>query len=242
MTKSENALPKTPNTPEKTPKAHHEGHRQRLRQRFLDGGPEALPDYEVLELLLFLAKPRGDVKPLAKDLLKHFGSFAAIISASREDLMRVNGMGDAAVAALKVAQASALRLLKDDVINKPVLTSWQRLIDYCRAEIGYEKIERFHVLYLNKKNVLIADEAQGRGTVDHTPVYPREVIKRALELGATALILVHNHPSGDPKPSKADIAITQDVVDAGDPLGIVVHDHIIVSPKGSNSFKAMGLL
>jgi len=223
-------------------KPHYVGHRRRLRDRFLKSGGDSLPDYEMIELLLFLAKPRGDVKPLAKALLKQFGSYAALIGAPSEDLMRVPGMGETAVAALKVAQASALRFMRADVVNKPVMTSWQRLMDYCRAEIGFEKVERFHVLYLNRKNVLIADEAHGKGTVDHTPVYPREVIKRALELGATALILVHNHPSGDPTPSKGDIAVTQDVVDAGGPLGIMVHDHIIVSPKGSNSFKAMGLL
>lgn len=223
-------------------KPHYVGHRRRLRDRFLKSGGDSLPDYEMIELLLFLAKPRGDVKPLAKALLKQFGSYAALIAAPSEDLMRVPGMGETAVAALKVAQASALRFMRADVVNKPVMTSWQRLMDYCRAEIGFEKVERFHVLYLNRKNVLIADEAHGKGTVDHTPVYPREVIKRALELGATALILVHNHPSGDPTPSKGDIAVTQDVVDAGGPLGIMVHDHIIVSPKGSNSFKAMGLL
>lgn len=223
-------------------KPHYTGHRQRLRERFLKAGPEGLPDYEMLELLLFMAKPRGDVKPLAKALLQQFGSYVGVITAEPEQLYKVTGMGDAAVAALKVARASATRLMRDEVMNQPVLTSWQRLMDYCRAEIGLVKTEQFRVLFLNRKNVLIADEAQGKGTVDHTPVYPREVIKRALELNATAIILVHNHPSGDPTPSRGDIAMTQEVVDAGDALGITVHDHIIVSPKGSNSFKAMGLL
>ena len=184
-------------------KPHYVGHRRRLRDRFLKSGGDSLPDYEMIELLLFLAKPRGDVKPLAKALLKQFGSYAALIGAPSEDLMRVPGMGETAVAALKVAQASALRFMRADVVNKPVMTSWQRLMDYCRAEIGFEKVERFHVLYLNRKNMLIADEAHGKGTVDHTPVYPLEVIKRAFELGATALILVHNHPSGDPTRPKA---------------------------------------
>jgi DNA repair protein RadC len=223
-------------------KPHHSGHRQRLRQRFLKGGPDALPDYELLELVLFGAQPRRDMKPLAKALLKRFGSFAEVISAETLDLAEVEGMGAGAIATLKAVQAAALRLARDEIIERPVLSNWQKLMDYCRAAMAYEKTERFRVLYLNRKNVLIADEVQQKGTVDHTPVYPREVVKRALELGATALIMVHNHPSGDPTPSEADVEMTHEVMAAGEKLGIVLHDHVIVSKGGYNSFKSMGLI
>ena len=225
-----------------TGKPHYTGHRNRLRKRFLKGGPDALPDYELLELVLFLAQPRGDVKPLAKALLDEFGSFAEVISAEAVDLKRIKGAGEAAVIALKCVQAAGLRLALDEIIERPVLANWKKVLSYCKASMAYDKNERFRVLYLNRKNVLIADEVQQKGTVDHTPVYPREVVKRALELGATALILVHNHPSGDPTPSKADIEMTRDVRDAGEKLGIVLHDHVIVSKGGHSSFKTLGLI
>ena len=223
-------------------KPHYAGHRKRLRDRFLKGGADALPDYEVLELVLFLGQPRGDVKPLAKALLERFGSFAEVISAEADDLKRIKGAGEAAVIALKCVQAAGLRLAQGEIIDRPVLANWKKVLSYCKASMAYDKNERFRVLFLNRKNVLIADEVQQKGTVDHTPVYTREVIKRALELGATALILVHNHPSGDPTPSKADIEMTKEVRDAGDKLGIVLHDHVIVSKGGHSSFKTMGLI
>ncbi len=223
-------------------KTEHGGHRQRLRRRFMKSGADALADYEMLELVLFPALPRRDTKPLAKALLKRFGSFAEVISAEPVDLQSIDGIGEAAVVALKTVQAAAHRLAFDEIIDRPVLASWDKLIQYCKATMAYEKSERFRILFLNKKNVLIADEVQQKGTVDHTPVYPREVIKRALELGATALIMVHNHPSGDPAPSKADIDMTKEVFEAAAKLGIVLHDHLIVSKSGHSSFKTMGLL
>lgn len=225
-----------------TDKPHHTGHRSRLRQRFMNNGPDSLPDYELLELVLFPSLPRRDTKPLAKALLARFGSFAEVISAEAQDLKSVKGIGETTVVALKTVQAAALRLSLGEVMNRPVLTSWEKLMQYCRASMAYEKSEQFRILFLNKKNVLIADEVQQQGTVDHTPVYPREVMKRALELGATALIMVHNHPSGDPAPSKADIDMTREVREAGEKLEIVLHDHVIVSKSGNNSFKTMGLL
>jgi DNA repair protein RadC len=218
------------------------GHRQRLRERFLKGGPDALPDYELLELVLFFANPRGDVKPLAKTLIQRFGSFAEVISADAAALAQVKGVGETAVAALKAVQAAALRLARQQVLNQPVLSSWTKVLDYCRASMAFEGTERFRILFLNRKNALIADEVQQKGTVDHTPVYPREVIKRALELGATAIIMVHNHPSGDPTPSPADIAMTREVRDAGQKLGIALHDHVIIGRGGTASFKSLGLL
>jgi len=218
------------------------GHRQRLRERFLKGGPDALPDYELLELVLFFANPRGDVKPLAKTLIQRFGSFAEVISAEAAALAQVKGVGETAIAALKAVQAAALRLARQQVLTQPVLSSWTKVLDYCRASMAYEPTERFRILFLNRKNALIADEVQQRGTVDHTPVYPREVIKRALELGATAIIMVHNHPSGDPTPSPADIAMTREVRDAGSKLGIALHDHVIIGRGGTSSMKAMGLI
>ena len=221
---------------------HYLGHRQRLRERFLKAGGEALPDYEMLELVLFMARPRGDMKPLAKALLKRFGSYAAVISADPAALAEIKGVGDAAIAALKTVQAAALRLAREEVLNQPILGTWQKLMDYCRASMAFADTEQFRILYLNRKNVLIADEIQGKGTIDHTPVYPREVIKRALDLGAAALIMVHNHPSGDPTPSRADIDMTREVREAGEKLGIQLHDHVIVGRRGHNSFKAMGLL
>lgn len=221
---------------------HYLGHRQRLRERFLKSGPEALSDYEFLELLLCLGIPRRDVKPIAKALIKRFGSFAGVVSAPPHLLKETDGVGDSAVVALKLARASAQMLLKEDVLDQPVLSSWQAVLGYCRAMLAHEQQEQFHVLFLDRKNRLIADEMQQKGTVDHTPVYPREVIKRALDLTATAIILVHNHPSGDPAPSRADIDITKEVKDAAARLGIVVHDHVIIAKKGHASFKSLGLL
>ena len=192
-----------------TDDAQHSGHRARLRQRFLAAGPEALADYELLELLLFLAKPRGDVKPLAKRLIARFGSFAEAVSAPVDALARVDGMGEASIAALKTAHATAARLLGQPLVDRPLLTNWGQLIEYCRVAIAYQPVEEVRVLYLDRKNRLIRDERQGRGTVDHTPLYSREVVKRALELGASALIVVHNHQSGDQTTSQADITVTR---------------------------------
>jgi len=222
--------------------AGHAGHRQRLRQRFLKGGGDALPDYEMLELLLFQAMARQDTKPIAKRLIKHFGSYAGVITAEAAALKEVDGIGDAAVGVIKTVQAAAQRLARDEILDQPVLANWNKLLAYCRTAMGREKNEQFRVLFLNRRNVLIADEVQQKGTVDHTPVYPREVIKRALELGATAIIMAHNHPSGDPKPSKADIEMTKEVAAAGERLGIQLHDHLIMTRSGHASFKEMGLL
>lgn len=223
-------------------KPHYHGHRARLRQRLLEKGGESLADYEVLECLLFGAKPRGDVKPLAKALIERFGSLGAVLSAAPHDLQKVTGMGEASATVLKIAAEAGRRMAREEVIDRPVLSSWDKLLKYCRTALGHEKVERFHLLFLDRKNVLIADEAQQRGTVDHTPVYPREVVKRALELGASALIMVHNHPSGDPTPSKADIAMTEEVKAAAEKLGIALHDHVIISKSGHNSFRSLGLL
>lgn len=223
-------------------KPHFAGHRKRLRARFLKAGAQALHDYELIELLLFGAIPRGDVKPLAKRLIETYGSFADVVSADPRTLMREDGLGDVAVCALKTAQASAEKLLQHQILDRPVLSNWQTLLDYCRASMAYHGVEQFRLLYLNRKNVLIADELQQRGTIDHTPVYPREVIKRALELEASALIMVHNHPSGDTTPSRADIEMTKSLRDIARPLSLSVHDHVIVGRKGYYSFKSHGLL
>lgn len=221
---------------------HYAGHRKRLRERFLKAGGEAMPDYELLELLLASAIPRRDVKPLAKELLKSLGSFAEVIAADPARLAEVKGLGEAGIAALKVVEAAAVRLAREQVVDRPVVSSWQALLDYCRASMAYNKTEQFRILFLDRKNVLIADEVQQEGTVDHTPVYPREVIKRALELGASAIILAHNHPSGDPTPSRDDIAMTREIVEAGRKLGVTVHDHVVVGRRGHASFKGLGLL
>jgi len=221
---------------------HYLGHRERLRERFLTGGADAMPDYELMELALFAAIPRRDVKPLAKALIAHFGSFAEAIAAPRERILEVDGMSDGAVAQLKIIEAAALRLSKTRVIGRPALSSWAALIDYCAAAMARSLTEEFRVLFLDRKNVLVADEVQSTGTIDHTPVYPREIVKRALELGASAIILVHNHPSGDPTPSRADIEMTRDVVGAAKTLKITVHDHVIVGRSGHASFKSLGLL
>jgi DNA repair protein RadC len=221
---------------------HYVGHRERLRERFFNAGPDAMPDYEVLELALFAAVPRRDVKPLAKALIARFGSFADVIAAPRERLLEVEGASIAVVTQLKIVEAAARRLAKTRVLGRPALASWSALLDYCAAAMARAQKEEFRVLFLDRKNVLIADEVQSTGTVDHTPVYPREIVKRALEHGASAMILVHNHPSGDPTPSKADITMTRDVADAARALGIVVHDHVVVGRSGHVSFKALGLL
>lgn len=221
---------------------HYKGHRQRLRQRFLGGGADAMPDYELLELLLCLAIPQGDVKPLAKELLRHFGGYCQVLNASADELRAVKGVGEVTAVALKLVPAAAQRLARLEVTNKPVLSSWDRLLDYCHISLAHKDVEQFHLLFLDRKNVLIADEAQQKGTVDHTPVYPREVVKRALELRASALILVHNHPSGDPRPSRADIDMTRQIKDAAAVVGIAVHDHLVIGKSGHASFKAMGLL
>ncbi len=222
---------------------HYRGHWARLRERFLNGGADALPDYELLEMVLYLGKTRGGgMKPLAKKLIKKFGSFGDVVSAEPARLMEVDGVGEVTAAAIKTVQASALRMAQSTVLNRPTLSSSAALIDYCTASMAYNKIEQFRVRYLDRKNTLIADEQQQEGTVDHTPVYPREVVGRALELGASAIIMVHNHPSGDPTPSRADIDMTAKVSAAGKSLGVVLHDHIVIGRGQHASFKSMGLL
>ncbi|HEV2551889.1 MAG TPA: DNA repair protein RadC [Stellaceae bacterium] len=221
---------------------HYLGHRERLRERLLAAGAEALPDYELLEFLLFGARPRGDMKPLAKALLKRFGSFAAVLGAEKEALLDVPGMGEASAAALIAVRAAARRLIRAEIEGRPVIGSWQALVDYCTAAAGYAAVEEFRLLFLDRKNALILDEPQQRGTVDHTPVYPREVVKRALELGASAIIMVHNHPSGDTTPSKADIEVTRSVARALATVGIALHDHIVIGRGRHSSFKSLGLL
>jgi len=226
----------------KDDKPHFHGHRERLRQRVLNKGSDSLADYELLELLLFGAKTRGDTKPLAKALLARFDNLAGVLTASPRELTTVAGMGDASIATLKAIPEVSQRLAREDLAKSPVIGSWDKLLAYCRIAMGREKVEQFRLLFLDRKNRLIADEVQQRGTVDHTPVYPREVIKRALELGASALILVHNHPSGDTTPSKADIDITREIEEAGSKLGIAIHDHIVIGRSSHQSFKSMGLL
>lgn len=221
---------------------HFLGHRERLKQRFIDGGAAALQDYELLELILFEALPRRDTKPVAKALLKRFGSFSEVLAAPDAQLMEIAGVGERTAHHLKLFLAAAQRFARDAVKESPLLDSWAAVIDYCRAAMGYEKIEQFRILFLNKKNQLIADEVQQTGTVDHTPVYPREVVKRALELSATAVILVHNHPSGDPTPSTADIQMTKTLVEVAKPLGIAIHDHIIVGKGGHASLRGLRLI
>jgi DNA repair protein RadC len=218
---------------------HYFGHRQRLRERMIANGAESLPDYELLEVILFAARARGDVKPVAKAVLGHFGGFAEMMSAEPEALAAA-GLNLAGIAAIKAAREASLRLMRAELQQRPVVNSWDKLIDYCSAQVAHGKIEEFHILFLDRKNVLIKDERQQRGTIDHTPVYPREVVKRALELGASALILVHNHPSGDPTPSKADIAVTQDIKKAAAPLGVVLHDHVIIGRNRHTSLRELG--
>jgi DNA repair protein RadC len=224
------------------PAPHFHGHRERLRERFLKGGSDALADYELLELVLFRAIGRRDLKPLAKELLKQFGSFAEVVSAPIERLKSVKGLAEAAITELEIVEAAAHQLARGQVHNRPVLSSWSSVLDYCRTAMAFADKEQLRVLFLDKRNRLIADELQQEGTVDHTPVYPREVVKRALELSATAVILVHNHPSGDPTSSQADIAMTKEIVSVAQPLGISAHDHIIVGKDGHASFKGLRLI
>ena len=219
-----------------------EGHRNRMRARLLTAGPESVADHELLEMVLFLALPRRDTKPIARALLARFGSFANAVAAPLADLRGVEGLGEAGAAALKTVQAAALRLVRAEVQDRPLLSNWDRVLAYLTASLSRERVEQFRVLYLDNKNRLLADESQSRGTVNHTPVYPREVVKRALELNATALILVHNHPSGDPAPSRDDIAMTAEIKQAASALSVVLHDHVIVGNGRFVSLRAEGLL
>lgn len=221
---------------------HYHGHRQRLRRRFMTDGGDGIADYELLELVLAMAIPRADVKPLAKTLIEKFGSFAAVVAADPAALHKVAGMGEVSVAALKIVQAAAVRLARGEVMQREVISAWDQLLAYCNAAMAHEPVEQLRILFLDRRNRLIADERQQRGTVDHTPLYPREVIKRALELGATAIILVHNHPSGDPTPSRADIEMTREVQEAAGKIGITLHDHLVIGRDGHTSFNSMGLL
>ena len=238
------AMPaKTSSPPDQsTETPHYHGHRERLRTRFRAAGAEAVSDYELLELVLFRAIPQRDIKPLAKELIAKFGSFAEVVAAPPARLAESKGMGEAAITELKVVHAAASRLARGQVQKRPVLSSWSNVLDYCRTAMAFAEKEQFRVLFLDKRNQVIADELQQTGTVDHTPVYPREVVKRALELSATAIILAHNHPSGDPTPSRADIQMTQSIVEIAKPLGISVHDHIIVGKEGHTSFKGLKLI
>ncbi len=223
-------------------KQHYVGHRQRLRTRFMQASKGSLPDYELLEIILFAASPRKDVKPLAKQLLLRFGNLSSVISAHIDDLKSIKGMNDIAITQLKAISDMAIRLLKHDVIDKPILQSWKALLDYCHATMGHLQKEQFRLLFLNKKHMVIADELQECGTIDQTPVYPREVVVRALQLQASAIIMVHNHPSGDVRPSNADIQITRQIMQAGIAVGITLHDHLIISAKSHYSFKANGII
>ena len=222
--------------------AHYHGHRERLRARFRESGDSALADYEILELLLFRLIPRRDTKPIAKALIARFGSLAGVFGAQPALLQEVKGVGESVALELKLIASVAQRMLKSEIRGRQVLSSWSSVIDYCHTAMAYESTEQFRILFLDKRNALIADEVQGRGTVDHTPVYPREVVKRALELSATAIILVHNHPSGDPTPSPADIDMTKMIVDTAKPLGITVHDHIIIGRDGHASLRGLRLI
>lgn len=217
-------------------------HRKRLRARFLDGGAQAMPDYELLELVLFRAIPRRDVKPLTRQLLDSFGDFNGVLSASNDRLSDVPGVGEAVIAELKIIEAAAHRLARSRVVERQVLSSWDALLEYCHTTMAHRETEQFRIFYLDRKNVLIADEEQARGTVDHVPVYPREVVKRALQLNASALILVHNHPSGDPTPSESDITMTRSVQAAVETMGITLHDHIIIGKSCELSFRTQGYL
>jgi DNA repair protein RadC len=229
-------------TTEETEPPHYLGHRERLRERFRKGGADALADYELLELILFRALPRRDVKPLAKSLISRFGSFAEVISARPERLNEIDGLGAAAIAELKIIEAAAKRLAKSSIEKKVALSSFSAVVDYCRTAMAFLDREEFRVLFLDKKNHLIADEVQGVGTVDHAPVYPREVIRRALELSASAIILVHNHPSGDPQPSADDIHLTHQIIAVGKPLRVAVHDHLIIGKHGHVSLKGLRMI
>lgn len=219
-----------------------EDHRRRLRERFVQGGPQAMPDYELLELLLFRSIPRCDVKPVARRLLEAFGGFDRVLAAPIERLVEVRGVGEALAIDLKIVEAATHRMARARVMQRHVLSSWGAVIDYCHTAMAHRETEQFRILFLDRKNTLVADEEQARGTVDHVPVYPREVVKRALELNASALILVHNHPSGDPTPSQSDIDMTARVRDACEALGITLHDHLIVGKEAEVSFRSLGYL
>ena len=223
-------------------KPHYHGHRDRLRARFAEGGTAALADYELLELYLFNSIPRRDVKPLAKDLIAKFGSFAEVISASPQRLSEIKGVSEKTALDLKLIKAAATKLGQESVLGRPILSSWTALMDYCRSAMQFEGKEQFRVLFLDRKNRLIADEVLGHGTVDRAPVYPREVITRSLELSAPALILVHNHPSGDPTPSQSDIDMTRRIADAAQVMGITLHDHLIIGKSCELSFRSEGYL
>lgn len=223
-------------------KSHAAGHRDRLRARFRRAGVDAVQDYELLELILFRAIPRKDVKPVAKEIIARFGGFAEAVAAPVERLTEIKGVSENVALEMKIVHAAAVKLAQARVLKRPVISSWNDLLSYCRAAMADEKTELFRILFLDKKNILIADEVQQRGTVDHTPVYPREVVKRALEHGASAIILVHNHPSGDPTPSRADIEMTNQIAKAASALNIRVHDHLVIGHKSEASFKGLGLL
>jgi DNA repair protein RadC len=242
MTKSGDKADAQPSGMEEAAVPHYHGHRQRLRERFMEAGAAALADYELMELLLFRAIPRRDVKPLAKALIERHGSFAEALAARPERLREIPGLTESAIVDLKVTEAAARRLARGAIEKRMVLSSYSAVTDYCRTAMAYAEREEFRVLFLDKKNALIADEVQGVGTVDHTPVYPREVVRRALELGASALILAHNHPSGDPTPSSADISMTKEIATIAQPFGISVHDHLIVGRNGQTSFRGLKLL
>ncbi len=233
---SVDAVSATPEPP------HHEGHRARLRERFLAHGADSMPDYELLELVLFRAIPRRDVKPLAKTLLKLFGDFNHALAAPQARLAEIEGVTPAVIAELKIVEAAAHRFARARVINRPALSSWGALMDYCKTVMAHRETEEFRLLFLDRKNVLIADEPQARGTVDHVPVYPREVVRRALALNASALIMVHNHPSGDPAPSRADIDMTARIKAALATVGVTLHDHLVIGKDRDASFHALGLL
>jgi DNA repair protein RadC len=221
---------------------HYLGHRERLRERFRKGGADALAEYELIELILFRAMPRRDVKPLAKKLIERFGSFAGAVSARPERLREIEGLGEAAIVELKIIETAATRLAKSAIENRPSLSSFSAVVDYCRTAMAFLDREEFRVLFLDKKNHLIKDEVQGVGTVDHAPAYPREIMRRALELGASAIILVHNHPSGDPQPSAEDIQLTHQVIAVGKPLKVTVHDHLIIGKHGHVSLKGLRMI
>ncbi len=244
MTKAEAGLKHEPQPSllpaDETP--HYHGHRERLRSRFRKGGAEALADYELLELILFRAMPRRDVKPIAKALIARFGSFAEVVSARPERLAEIEGLGEAAIVEIRIIEAAARRLAKSSIEKRPSMSSFAAVIDYCRTAMAFLDHEEFRILFLDKKNFLIVDEVQGVGTVDHAPVYPREIMRRALELGASALILVHNHPSGDPEPSTEDIYLTHQIIAVGKSLKIAVHDHLIIGKHGHASLKGLRLI
>lgn len=224
------------------PTNHAAGHRDRLRERFVKAGVDGVQDYELLELILFRAIPRRDVKPLAKDIIKAFGGLPQALAAPIARLTEIKGVSESAAIEMKIIHAASIKLAQARILDRPVISSWNDLLSYCRAAMADEKTELFRILFLDRKNILIADEVQQRGTVDHTPVYPREVVKRALDVGASAIILVHNHPSGDPTPSRADIEMTNQIQKAASALNIRVHDHLIIGHKSEASFKGLGLL